>query len=63
MDVRPHLLLSLDCHSKQAGDERHLPQDVSFVHTTHLPFLTICITSYPCNVYQAVSKEKKPSPG
>jgi hypothetical protein len=26
MGVKPHLLLSLDRHSKQAGDERHLRQ-------------------------------------
>ena len=38
MDVKPHLLLSLGGHSKQGGDERDLPQDVSFFHTTPLPF-------------------------
>jgi hypothetical protein len=38
MDVKPHLLLSLGGHSKQGGDERDLPQEVSFFHTTHLPF-------------------------
>ena len=38
MGVKPHLLLSLGGHSKDAGDERHLPQDVSFFHATHLPF-------------------------
>ncbi len=27
------------------------------------PFLTMFMTSYPCNVFHAVSKEKKPSPG
>jgi hypothetical protein len=27
------------------------------------PFLIMCIASYPCNVRQAVSKEKKPIPG
>jgi hypothetical protein len=31
-------LLRLGRHSKQAGDERHLPEDVSFFHATHLPF-------------------------
>jgi hypothetical protein len=31
------LLLSLGDHSKQASDERHLPQDVPFFHTIHLP--------------------------
>src|SRR5438045_4128570 len=30
MDVKPHLLFSLGSHSKQGGDERDLPQDVSF---------------------------------
>src|SRR6266700_3156868 len=36
--VTPRFLLSLGGHSKEAGDERHLPQDVSFFHATHLPF-------------------------
>jgi hypothetical protein len=36
--VKPPFLFSLGCHSKQAGDERNLPHDVSFFHTTHLPF-------------------------
>ena len=36
--VKPRFLLSLGCHSKQAGDERDLPHDVPFFHTTHLPF-------------------------
>jgi len=30
-------LLSLGCHSKQVGDERDLPQNVPFLHATHLP--------------------------
>ena len=30
------LLLSLGCHSKQASDERNLPQDVPFFHTIPL---------------------------
>jgi hypothetical protein len=38
MRVKPHFLFSLGGHSKQAGDERDLPQDVSFFHATHLPF-------------------------
>jgi hypothetical protein len=33
-----HLLLSLDCYSKQVGHERNLPHDVSFFHSTHLSF-------------------------
>jgi hypothetical protein len=28
-------LLSLGCHSKQACDEGHLPNDISFVHPVH----------------------------
>ena len=32
------LVLSLGGHSKQAGDEGDLPQNVSFFHTTHLAF-------------------------
>jgi transposase len=38
MGVKPHFLLSLGSHSKQAGDERDLPHDVPFFHATHLPF-------------------------
>ena len=30
MGVKSHLLFSLDCYSKQAGDERHLTHDVPF---------------------------------
>jgi hypothetical protein len=59
-----HLLLSLDCYSKLAGDERNLLHDVSFFHTTHLSFphhVHHFISAIP--VRQTVSKEKKPSPG
>jgi hypothetical protein len=38
MGVKPHLLLSLGGHSKDAGDEGDLPQDVPFFHATYLPF-------------------------
>jgi hypothetical protein len=38
MGVRPCFLLSLGGHSKQAGDEHNLPQDVPFFHATYLPF-------------------------
>lgn len=34
MSVKPPLLLSLDGHPKDAGDERHLPENVSFFHAT-----------------------------
>jgi hypothetical protein len=34
MSVKSHLLLSLGGHSQDASDERHLPEDVSFFHTT-----------------------------
>ena len=30
-------LLSLSSHSKEAGEEGNLPQDVSFFHATSLP--------------------------
>ena len=29
-------LLSLGRHSKQGGDKGYLPQDISFLHATHL---------------------------
>ena len=38
MGVTPRFLLSLGGQSKQAGDERDLPQDVPFFHATYLPF-------------------------
>ncbi len=38
MGVQSRFLLSLDGHSKQAGDERDLPHAVPFFHATHLPF-------------------------
>lgn len=31
-------VLSLDRYSKEAGDERDLPHDVSFFNTMHLSF-------------------------
>ena len=30
LGVKPHFLLSLGSHSKQAGDERHLPYTVPY---------------------------------
>ncbi len=36
MGVKPYLLLSLGGHAKQAGDERHLSNDVPFFYTMHL---------------------------
>jgi hypothetical protein len=38
MGVKPGFLFSLGGYSKQAGEKRHLPQDVSFVSPLHLPF-------------------------
>jgi hypothetical protein len=38
MGVKPHLLLSLGCHFKDAGDEGDLPQEVPFSHATYVPF-------------------------
>jgi hypothetical protein len=37
MDVKPQLLFSLGCHSKQASNERHLIGDVPFFHIMYLP--------------------------
>jgi hypothetical protein len=37
MGEKPPFLFSLGRHSKQAGDERNLPQDVPFFHPMHLP--------------------------
>ena len=42
MGVQSHLLFSLGRHSKQGGDEGHLPSDISFVH----PVPTGCATRY-----------------
>ncbi len=38
MGVKLCLLFSLGCQSKQAGDERDLPWDISFVDLSHLSF-------------------------
>jgi len=57
------LLLCLNGHSEQFCDELHLPQAISFAHSLRLSFLILFMTSYPWNVRQAVSKEKKPMPG
>ena len=38
MGVKFHFLFSLGCHSKQAGDKRHLPYTVPFFDAAHLPF-------------------------
>ncbi len=38
MGVSPRFLLSLDCHTKQAGDECHLFHYISPFHAAHLPF-------------------------
>ena len=45
-------LLGLGRSSKQAGDERSLPQDVSFVDTAHLPF--------PDHMYDLVALQGSP---
>ncbi len=36
MGVKPHLLLSLGCHTKQMGDECRLCYDISMFHAAHL---------------------------
>ena len=38
MGVKPRFLLSLGNHSKEAGDEGDLPQNVPFFDASHLPF-------------------------
>jgi hypothetical protein len=45
-------LLSLGGHSKQAGDEHHLPQDVPFFDTAHL--------SFPHHVHPLISLQGSP---
>jgi hypothetical protein len=64
MGVKPGYLLSLDCHSKQAGDERDLSHDVPLFDATHLPFPHhVHHLISPARVRHALSKEKKPNPG
>lgn len=46
------LLFSLGSHSKQAGDERNLPYDISLFDASHLPF--------PDHVHDLVSLERVP---
>jgi hypothetical protein len=61
-DMACSFLFSLDCYSKQAGDESHLTQNIPLAHSFHLSF-AMFIISYPCKVLHAVSNEKKPIPG
>ena len=49
---KSRLLLSLGGHSKQAGEECHLPQDVSFFHAMHLAF--------PDHVHDLISLQGSP---
>ena len=43
---------SLCRHSKQGGDEGHLPSDISFVHPLHL--------SFPNHVHGLISSQGPP---
>jgi hypothetical protein len=43
---------SLCRHSKQAGDESHLPKDISFVHSLHL--------SFPDHVHDLIALQGSP---
>ncbi len=52
MSVKPPFLLSLGGHSKQAGDERDLTQDVPLFDASHLPF--------PDHVHDPVSLQRVP---
>jgi hypothetical protein len=52
MGVKSHLLFSFGGHSKQAGDERHLPKDICFVHSLYL--------SLPDQVHHLVSLQGSP---
>ncbi len=64
MGVKSHFLFSLSRHSKQAGDTRYLPQDVSFFHAMHLPFPDhVHDLISPARVRHAHSNEKKLIPG
>lgn len=50
--MKSPLLLSLDRHSKQAGDKSHLPQDIPFLHPMYL--------SFPEHVHDLVSLQCLP---
>src|SRR5205823_1032073 len=52
MSVKPPFLLSLGGHSKQAGDERDLTQDVPLFDASYLPF--------PDHVHDPVSLQRVP---
>ncbi len=52
MGVQPRLLFCLGSHSKQAGDERDLPSDISFVHPVHL--------SLAKHVHRFIALERSP---
>src|SRR6266567_4970716 len=56
MGVQSHLLFSLGRHAKQAGDEGHLPSDISFVHPVHLSLANhmhrfIALKCSPCRFH------------
>src|SRR5947209_1131143 len=59
MGVKSHLFLSLGSHAKQTGDERHLPMISPFPIPCICPSPTMFNTSYSCNAFHVLSKEKK----
>jgi hypothetical protein len=51
-DVEDYILLCLDSHSKQGGDEYHLTPDISFLHTVYL--------SLSHHIHRFVSLQRSP---
>jgi len=58
----PSFLLSLGCHSKQAGDEGDLTSEVAFGHALHLPLADHVHALVPLerSVYGLERKETHP---
>ena len=52
MGVKFHFFFSLGCHSKQAGDKRHLPHTVPIFDAAHLPF--------PDHVHDLIALQSSP---
>jgi hypothetical protein len=64
MDMKECCTFSLGSYAKQAGDEYHLIQDISFAHAMHLSLSDhVHHFKAPARVRHAVSNEKEACAG
>jgi hypothetical protein len=63
MDMKEYCTFSLGSYAKQAGDEHHLIQDISFVHAMHLSLSDHVHHFKALQGSPRGSNEKKPIPG